>query len=513
MRLATNCRARRAPGGARNSLFETFMFSIICFCSWLILIPVDVFSDDSGAALLAVAAQHPKAPYLPGQGEELGTLLKAASHPLMVTIVASELHDKYHTAAQMALDRFNLTNQQVQVTVVDSECDYRKALTRLIRQREQADIDVLVLEPRCREVAYRVTDFASEWEVPVVSPIPLQRTERKRTLIQLTAEYGVYGIMLQELFDHFKWNRAAFLTSTVDPECPTAVTEIYNILMKSNSSVAHDIYEEKLKPPDYKEVLLKTAQYAKIVVTCLTEQSLRSLLKASEDLGYTDTGRMFFINVQLPTKHFSDYVPYSRNLLNIRTKPMLQGKVIRDQIKQRVEFLSETNYTKLIQVYDSVFLYGSVVQESRVLLSAHPGAPLYTREPPKVMLERLLNKSSFNSGSTEEMHLSQGRPQIELQVVSYDGGRAKVVFVLSEREESHGHELTDLVHTGTYGNLQRPMHTTNTAHMAPHVPIIHEMDKKGNLKLLQVGTIDWVGGHVPNDQPWGDPGGLRPIPF
>lgn len=120
-----------------------------------------------------------------------------------------------------------------------------------------------------------------------------------------------------------------------------------------------------------------------VVVTCLTEQGLRSLLKASEDLGYTETGRMFFVNIQLPSKHFPEFVlfgysnltlcrsmvitsyiqtlhqnlrifcrtvPYSQNLLNIRAKPMLQGKLIRDQIKQRVEFLSEANYTKLIQV-------------------------------------------------------------------------------------------------------------------------------------------------------------------
>ncbi|OQR67202.1 hypothetical protein BIW11_13666, partial [Tropilaelaps mercedesae] len=287
-----------------------------------------------------------------------------------------------------------------------------------------------------------------------------------------------------------------------DPECPTAVTEIYNLLMKSNSSVAHDIYEEKLKPPDYKEVLLKTAQYAKIVVTCLTEQGLRSLLKASEDLGYTDTGRMFFINIQLPSKHFSDHVPYSRNLLNVRTKPMVQGKLIRDHIKRRVEFLSEANYTKLIQVYDAVFLYASVVQDTYTLLN---GNLLHKRESPKVMLERLLNKSSFNSGTTEEMHLSQGRPQIELQVVSYDEGRAKVVFVMGEKEDSQGNEITAL--HGSYENqgLPRPMHSGNVPHAVPHVPIIHEKAKVKNAMLVQVGQIHWVGGHAPNDQPWGDP--------
>lgn len=137
---------------------------------------------------------------------------ETTSRPLTITIVASELHEKYRIAAQMALDRFNLTGQQVQVAIVDSHCDYRKALTQLINQRDH--IDVLVLEPRCREVACRVTDFASEWEVPVVSPIPLQRTDRKETLIQLSVEYRMYGLVLQELFDHFKWNRAAFLTST-----------------------------------------------------------------------------------------------------------------------------------------------------------------------------------------------------------------------------------------------------------------------------------------------------------
>lgn len=29
---------------------------------------------------------------------------------------------------------------------------------------------------------------------------------------------------------------------------------------------------------------------------------------------------------------------------------MTRGQIIRDQIKKKVEFLSETNYTKLIQV-------------------------------------------------------------------------------------------------------------------------------------------------------------------
>lgn len=146
------------------------------------------------------------------RGHDQGPEMRPPSRPLIVTIVASELHDKYLIAAQMALDRFNLTGQQIQVKMVDSRCDYRKALTQLITRRDE--VDVLVLEPRCREVACRVTDFASEWQVPVVSPIPLQRTDRKGTLIQLSVEYRMYGLLLQELFDHFKWNRAAFLTST-----------------------------------------------------------------------------------------------------------------------------------------------------------------------------------------------------------------------------------------------------------------------------------------------------------
>lgn len=58
------------------------------------------------------------------------------------------------------------------------------------------------------------------------------------------------------------------------------------------------------------------------------------------------------------------------------------------------------------QVYDAVFLYASVVQESYMLLPSHPEGLLRRHESPKVMLERLLNKSSFNSGSTEEVRIS-----------------------------------------------------------------------------------------------------------
>lgn len=64
----------------------------------------------------------------------------------------------------------------------------------------------------------------------------------------------------------------------VDAECPAVVTEVYNLLMKSNSSVAHDIYEEKLKPPDYREVLLKTAQYAKSKLSFVIPQKQWNVL-------------------------------------------------------------------------------------------------------------------------------------------------------------------------------------------------------------------------------------------
>lgn len=104
------------------------------------------------------------------------------------------------------------------------------------------------------------------------------------------------------------------------------------------------------------------------------------------------------------------------------------------------------------------------------------------------------------------MHLSQGRPQIELQVVSYEGGRAKVVFILAEREESQGNEVT--MHHGTYGSQGHPhsMHAAGIPHTVPHVPVINEPAKNSGMQLLKVGQIHWVGGHAPNDQPWGDPG-------
>lgn len=133
------------------------------------------------------------------------------SRPLVITVIASELQEQYAKAAQMALARFELNSSEVQVNVVDSKCDYTKAVAPLILRKD--NIDVLVVEPKCREVACKVADFASEWHVPVVSPIPLKKTERKRSLILLSIEYKTYGLLLQKLFDHFKWNRAAFLTS------------------------------------------------------------------------------------------------------------------------------------------------------------------------------------------------------------------------------------------------------------------------------------------------------------
>lgn len=133
------------------------------------------------------------------------------TRPVTITVVASELQEQYATVARMALDRFELNSSEAQVNVVDSRCDYTKAVAPLILQKD--NIDVLIVEPRCREVACKVADFASEWQVPVVSPIPLKRTERKRSLILLSIEYKTYGLLLQRLFDYFKWNRAAFLTS------------------------------------------------------------------------------------------------------------------------------------------------------------------------------------------------------------------------------------------------------------------------------------------------------------
>lgn len=128
-------------------------------------------------------------------------------------------------------------------------------------------------------------------------------------------------------------------------------------------------------------------------------------------------------------------------------------------------------------MYDAVYLYASVLVEHR----DEPSTP-------QTMLERLLNKSSFNSGSTEEVrrvleifhgkmlltsrrvskpspsnqvHLSHGRPRLELQIVAYESTVPKVVFVLGSDT---------------------------------------------NEKLVQVRHINWIEGHAPDDQPWGDPG-------
>ena len=60
-----------------------------------------------------------------------------------------------------------------------------------------------------------------------------------------------------------------------------------------------------------------------------------------------------------------------------------------------------------------------------------------------------------------QVHLSHGRPKLELQVVAYEATVPRVVFVLGG---------------------------------------------EGGDKLLQVRHVNWIEGHAPDDQPWGDPG-------
>lgn len=204
------------------------------------------------------------------------------------------------------------TEYNWEILVGDTGCSSTQGPLYAVEMFYRRKPDVF-LGPVCKYVLAPVVRFSSFWNVPVFTTGGMESTFRNKeseysSLTCLAGEYNQFSIYFRSLMEQFNWHHITFIyhenparSGKGGSTCGFTVSPAYRDLGgMRNENISHIPFDQNSRNRSvYEDMLKKSSQQSRIIAICASNDVVREIMLAAQDLGMLESGEYVFINVDL----------------------------------------------------------------------------------------------------------------------------------------------------------------------------------------------------------------------